>query len=36
MAENMGLNQYYQDNGYRHIRFLKWDNGWKINLYEKN
>ncbi len=35
MAENMRLNQYYKDNGYRHIRFLEWDNGWKINLYEK-
>ncbi|MEK4978153.1 GNAT family N-acetyltransferase [Bacillus sp. FSL K6-6540] len=36
MAENVRLNQYYLDIGYKHIRFLNWRNGWKINLYEKN
>lgn len=36
MAENARLNQYYLDAGYKHIRFLEWKNGWKINLYEKD
>lgn len=36
MAENAKLNQYYLESGYNHIRLLHWDNGWKINLYEKN
>jgi GNAT superfamily N-acetyltransferase len=35
MAENPRLNQYYSDRGYQHIRRLEWENGWKINLYEK-
>jgi GNAT superfamily N-acetyltransferase len=29
MAEN------YLESGFQHIRLLHWDNGWKINLYEK-
>lgn len=36
MAENTRLNQYYLDLGYKHVRFLNWSNGWKINLYEKS
>ncbi|MCY9698207.1 GNAT family N-acetyltransferase, partial [Paenibacillus alginolyticus] len=36
MAENDRLNQYYLDSGFQHIRLLHWDNGWKINLYEKS
>ncbi|SEL94262.1 Acetyltransferase (GNAT) family protein [Paenibacillus sp. cl141a] len=36
MAENARLNQYYLEVGYKHIRFLNWSNGWKINLYEKS
>ncbi|MFD1129061.1 GNAT family N-acetyltransferase [Paenibacillus provencensis] len=35
MAENDRLNQYYAATGYSHKKLLHWDNGWKINLYEK-
>ncbi|MFD1135927.1 GNAT family N-acetyltransferase [Paenibacillus urinalis] len=35
MADNERLNQYYVTSGYIHKKLLHWDNGWKINLYEK-
>lgn len=36
MADNERLNRYYVEHGYVHIRHLSWDNGWKMNLYEKS
>ncbi|MCM3783481.1 GNAT family N-acetyltransferase [Neobacillus mesonae] len=35
MADNERLNQYYIESGYTFIKRLHWENGWKINLYEK-
>ncbi|MCR8843304.1 GNAT family N-acetyltransferase [Paenibacillus sp. SC116] len=35
MAENHRLNQYYVESGYKYVKRLEWENGWKISLYEK-